>query len=71
MREKLIDMHRNPVARKLVAHPKDWPWSSWPHCTKKEGGLIAIDPPQARSNPRENPHPETHRVRHPRVTPLF
>jgi putative transposase len=27
-KEKLEYMHRNPVARKLVAHPKDRPWSS-------------------------------------------
>jgi len=25
LREKLIYMHRNPVQRKLVQHPKDWP----------------------------------------------
>ena len=29
VREKLEYMHRNPVTRKLVAHPRDWPWSSW------------------------------------------
>jgi len=28
-KEKLEYMHRNPVTRKLVEHPKDWPWSSW------------------------------------------
>jgi putative transposase len=28
-REKLIYMHANPVLRKLVQHPKEWPWSSW------------------------------------------
>ena len=27
--EKLEYMHANPVERKLVSHPKDWPWSSW------------------------------------------
>jgi hypothetical protein len=43
VREKLIYMHRNPVARKLVSHPKDWPWSSWSHYAKGEHGLIAID----------------------------
>jgi hypothetical protein len=36
-------MHRNPVQRKLVGHPKDWPWSSWSHYEKGEAGLIAID----------------------------
>jgi REP element-mobilizing transposase RayT len=28
VREKLEYMHANPVKRKLVMHPKDWPWSS-------------------------------------------
>jgi putative transposase len=27
--EKVHYMHMNPVKRKLVAHPKDWPWSSF------------------------------------------
>jgi putative transposase len=27
--EKLHYMHMNPLKRKLVAHPKDWPWSSY------------------------------------------
>jgi hypothetical protein len=35
--------HDNPVKRKLVSHPKDWPWSSWSHYARKERGLIAID----------------------------
>jgi putative transposase len=29
-REKLEYMHLNPVKRKLVTDPKDWPWSSYP-----------------------------------------
>ena len=57
LREKLVYMHANPVRRKLVTHPKDWPWSSWSHYAKGERGLIAIDPLEARRNPRENPHP--------------
>jgi putative transposase len=43
LREKLGYMHRNPVERKLVSHPKDWPWSSWSHYEKGEVGLIRID----------------------------
>lgn len=43
LREKLNYMHRNPVQRKLVSHPKDWPWSSWSHYEKHEPGIIAID----------------------------
>ena len=41
--EKLRYMHRNPVHRKLVLHPKDWPWSSWSHYMLGERGLIRID----------------------------
>jgi putative transposase len=47
VREKLEYMHANPVKRKLVVHPKDWPWSSWSYYAKGEEGLIAIDPVDA------------------------
>jgi putative transposase len=43
LREKLEYMHFNPVKRKLVSHPKDWPWSSWSYYEKGQQGLIAID----------------------------
>ncbi len=43
-KEKLNYMHANPVTRKLVKHPKDWPWSSWSFYEKGEEGLIRIDP---------------------------
>ena len=42
-REKLGYMHGNPVTRRLVEHPKDWPWSSWSFYTKDEAGLVGID----------------------------
>ena len=42
--EKLQYMHMNPLNRKLVVHPKDWPWSSFSFYSKKEHGLIRIDP---------------------------
>ncbi len=44
VREKLDYMHANPVKRKLVRHPKDWPWSSWSYYEKGERGLVTIDP---------------------------
>ena len=44
LKEKLEYMHANPVERKLVLHPKDWPWSSWSYYEKGEDGLIRIDP---------------------------
>lgn len=35
-------MHANPVTRKLVEHPKDWPWSSWTFYAQGQG-LIPMD----------------------------
>jgi putative transposase len=43
VREKLDYMHANPVRRKLVLHPDEWPWSSWAHYAKGEPGIIRID----------------------------
>ena len=43
VREKLEYMHANPVTRKLVVHPKDWPWSSWSFYAKGDAGLVQID----------------------------
>jgi len=42
--EKLHYMHMNPLKRKLVTHPRDWPWSSFSFYAKKEPGLIRINP---------------------------
>jgi putative transposase len=41
--EKLHYMHMNPLKRKLVDHPKDWPWSSSSFYSNKHG-LIRVDP---------------------------
>jgi len=43
LKEKLEYMHGNPVKRKLVTDPKDWPWSSWSYYAKGEEGLLRID----------------------------
>jgi REP-associated tyrosine transposase len=43
VREKLDYMHRNPVTRGLVEHPKDWPWSSWSFYYKKGMCLLRMD----------------------------
>jgi putative transposase len=43
LEQKLDYMHRNPVQRGLVRHPKYWPWSSWSYYEKGEMGLIRID----------------------------
>jgi putative transposase len=41
--EKLNYMHLNPVQRKLVKHPKDWPWSRWAHYERGAEGLLRVD----------------------------
>ncbi len=42
--EKLQYMHMNPLKRKLVAHPQDWPWSSFWFYAKRDSALVRIDP---------------------------
>ena len=42
-REKLNYMHANPVQRKLVRHPRDWPWSSWSFYVNGDCGQLKID----------------------------
>ena len=41
---KLHDMHRNPLNRKLVDPPNDWPWSSFSFYSNSKDGLIRVDP---------------------------
>ncbi len=52
LREKLEYMHANPVVRKLVVHPREWPWSSWSQYAKGEKGLIRIDGVEERTKGR-------------------
>jgi putative transposase len=42
--EKLQCLHLNPVRQKLVAHPKDWPRSSFSFYARRDFGLLRIDP---------------------------
>jgi hypothetical protein len=71
LKEKLEYMHANPVQRKLVQHPRDWPWSSWAHYAGRGESNIRIDSDRgdngevAASRKRQNPHPYKRRVRHP------
>jgi putative transposase len=44
--EKLQYMHMNPLKRKLVLHPKDWPWSSFSFYSGRKPELVRIDPVQ-------------------------
>jgi putative transposase len=41
--EKLRYMHRNPVARGLVAKPEDWQWSSFCHYAAGKRGVVEIE----------------------------
>ena len=41
--EKLNYIHMNPVKRGLVAHPKDWPWSTYASYQRQADALIQID----------------------------
>ncbi len=43
-KQKLDYMHANPGQRKLVKHPRDWPWSSWSFYEGGDAGLVKIDP---------------------------
>jgi putative transposase len=42
--EKLHYMHMNPLKRRLVDHPKDWPWSSFSFYSNPKHGWIRVDP---------------------------
>ena len=40
---KLDYMHNNPVKRRLVASPADWPWSSWRFYFLGDRSLLEMD----------------------------
>ena len=44
IREKLEYMHANPVKRRLVRHPKNWPWGSFLFYEQKTPVLVKINP---------------------------
>ena len=41
--EKLNYMHNNPVRRRLVAQPADWPWSSWRFYYLEDEWILAME----------------------------
>ena len=43
LKQKLEYMHENPIKRRLVTHPNDWPWSSWAFYAGKNDFLIEMD----------------------------
>lgn len=55
IREKLDYIHTNPVQRKLVMHPKDWPWSSWGFYATREQGVVRIEPTGEERRREEGP----------------
>jgi putative transposase len=65
LKEKLEYMHANPVKRKLVVHPKDWPWSSWSHYAKREKGLIGIDAAEEAKDEKRHAARKTNQKPHP------
>jgi len=42
--EKLAYMHNNPVKRRLVNNPGEWPWSSWRFYNLGDASLLSMDP---------------------------
>jgi putative transposase len=73
LREKLQYIHANPIHRKLVTHPRDWPWSSWGFYAYGEG-LLKIDPlrnslerAQKKRSEERPTLSKTERVGHPRL----
>ena len=48
--EKLDYMHTNPITRKLVVHPKDWPWSSWGFYARTGRVLVQMDVEETRED---------------------
>jgi putative transposase len=43
IKEKLDYMHNNPVDRRLVEKPGDWPWSSWRFYYMEDCSVLAMD----------------------------
>jgi hypothetical protein len=41
--EKLDYVHNDPVERRLVEKPGDWPWSSWRFYYMEDCSVLAMD----------------------------
>ena len=65
LREKLDYMHRNPVQRRLVRHPRGWPWSSWSHYVEGKEGAIRIDALEEGQNQKVNAKSSGKKRQHP------
>jgi hypothetical protein len=78
MQEKLEYIHANPIQRKLVMHPRDWPWSSWSFYALNVQGLVKVDSMgESQLNTEKKRSEElptlsnTERVGHPRHYPTM
>ncbi len=45
--EKLRYMHENPVRRRLVGSPEEWPWSSYRAYAYEEQGPVLVNEQQS------------------------
>ena len=41
--QKLDYMHNNPVQRRLVSSPHQWPWSSYRFYYRNDSSVLAMD----------------------------
>ena len=46
LRTKIEYIHNNPVKRKLVDEPSQWPWSSWRNYYLEDASVLRIDTPE-------------------------
>jgi putative transposase len=59
--EKLNYMHMNPVKRRLVENPRDWPWSSFNFYQGKGEILVGFDPvDRVRNKTSKSKAPRSH-----------
>jgi len=57
--EKMNYMHFNPVKRGLVAHPKEWIWSSYRFYWRGEENLCVPNPERSYKGAKRKTHPCT------------
>ena len=43
LRAKIEYVHKNPVSRKLVDDPSQWPWSSWRNYHLDDDSVLRVD----------------------------
>ena len=71
--EKLDYMHNNPVERRLVGSPGDWPWSSWRDYFLEDESLITMDRWNEKTDASRFARTQTRKcanLRHPPLVPV-